>query len=158
MVKKWIGKKVFHDVKAPIVSTKIQLYGGSAEEFVGKIVRLDLTRSLRGKSLELKMRIRKNGEELEAEPISLELMGSYIRRMIRKGTDYIEDSFKAECKDVIVIVKIFLITRNKVSRAVRKALRDNSRKFIESYLKIMSGENLFSEIMTSKIQIGRAHV
>ena len=102
--------------------------------------------------MELKLRVKIVDDKLEGKPISLELAGSYIRRMIRKGTDYIEDSFETECKDKKVVVKLFLITRNKVSRAIRKALRENARKNLESYLKTRSTEEMFSEIMTNKTQ------
>ena len=87
----------FFDVKAPLTSTKISLYGSSMEALVGKVVRLDLSRNLRGRNLELVMKVKKEGEELVAEPEALVLFGSYIRRMFRKGSDYVEDSFLASC-------------------------------------------------------------
>jgi len=145
-------KKSFFEVKAPITSTKIYLYGASPEALNGKVVSLDLTRSLRGKSLELKMKVVVNGSELSAEPVSLELMGSYIRRMIRNGIDYVEDSFITEAKDSKVIIKPFMITRNKVSRAVRRELRNLAKSHLESYLKNRSVKELFTEITTNKIQ------
>lgn len=146
------SKKEFFEVKVPMTATKIQLYGSSIEELDGKIVKLDLTRSLRGRSFELNLRVKKKKNELEGEPISLWLAGSYIRRMIRKGTDYVEDSFVAECKDYKAIVKPFLITRNKVSRAVRKELRNQARKNLEAHIKTRDARELFTEIMTNKMQ------
>ncbi len=145
-------KKTFFEVKAPLTASKIQLYAGSIEELNGRAVKLDLTRSLRGKSLELKMKVKLKDEELIAEPVSLILVGSYIRRMMRKGADYVEDSFFAETRDSRVIVKPFMITRNKVSRAIRKELRNQARKFLEGHLKNRSANEIFSEVMTNKIQ------
>ena len=145
-------QKAFYEVKAPFTATKITLYAGSPDELVGKVIRLDLTRNLRGKNLELRMRVTKDGEQLIAEPIGLELAGSYIRRMIRKGTDYVEDSFVATCKDASVVVKPFLITRNKVSRALRKALREQARTHLESTLKTRSVKEVFTDITTNKLQ------
>ena len=146
------AKKGFFEVRTPLTATKIQLYGTSIEEIEGRIIRLDLTRSLKGKSFELKMKVVKNEKDLEAEPISLELMGSYVRRMMRLGIDYVEDSFKAELKDGKAIVKPFMITRNKVSRAVRKELRNSARKFLEAYLKTRDTREAFTEIITNKVQ------
>jgi ribosomal protein S3AE len=150
--KRKLGKKSFFVVDAPSTGVKIHLYGSSPEEFEGKIVNLDLTKNLRGKSLILRMRVKVEGENLSAESVSSFLQGSYIRRSMRRGTDYVEDSFEVNCRDHSIRVKPFLITRKKVSRAVRRALRDLSRKFITSYVKIRTAKELFSDIMTNKLQ------
>jgi ribosomal protein S3AE len=146
------AKKTFFEIRAPMTATKIQLYGASPEELEGKIVKLDLTRSLKGKNFELRMRIAKKEDALEAEPVSLELIGSYIRRTMRTGIDYVEDSFIAELKDGKARVKPFMIARNKVSRAVRKELRNNAKKFVQEYLKIRTAKEVFNDIMTNKVQ------
>ncbi len=145
-------KKKFFDVEIPLTSAKASLYGAEPEEFNGRIINIDLTKSLRGKNVEYRLRVKNNGRELTGEPISLAVAGSYIRRSIRKGTDYVEDSFIAECRDGKVIVKPFLITRKRVSRAIRKSLRENTRKFLEGHLKARSTEEVMKDIMTNKIQ------
>jgi ribosomal protein S3AE len=145
-------KRSFYEVTSPTTSTKIQLYSTSKESLIGQTIKLDLTRNLRGKSLILKLKIKKSKDNLTAIPISLELAGSYIRRMIRKGTDYVEDSFHANSKDSSLVIKPFLITRNKVSRGVRKTLRKTAKKHLESHLKIRSTSDLLTEIMTNKLQ------
>src|SRR3989338_4364737 len=150
------GKKDFYDVEAPMTAVKISLYGSSAEDFDGQVVTLDLTKSLRGKSLELKMRINNVDGKLKAEPISINLLGSYVRRSMRRGADYVEDSFNVNCKDAKIVVKPFMITRRRVSRAVRRALRINARKFLEGHLKIRMTKEVFSDIIANKIQRGMA--
>ena len=145
-------KRDFFEVNAPLTATKIHLYAGAPEDLNGRVVKLDLTKSLRGKSLELKMKVRLEGEKLEAEPISAGLVSSYIRKMMRRGTDYVEDSFEAKCRDVKVRVKPFFITRKRVSRAVRNVLRENAKKFLEGYLKTRTAREIFSEIMANKLQ------
>jgi len=147
-----IEKKGFFEVTSSITAAKIQLYSSSQEELDGKIVKIDLTRSLRGKSLELKLKVKTEAGKLIGNPVSLELAGSYIRRAFRKGADYVEDSFFAECKDSKVLIKPFMLTRNKVSRAIRQALRKNSRDFLTSYLKARTTREIFTDIMTNKIQ------
>jgi len=146
------AKKAFFEVKTPLTATKIQLYGYSAEALDGKVVRLDLTRSLKGKNFELRLKVIKDNEGLRAEPVGLELLGSYIRRMMRLGIEYVEDSFVAECKDGKARVKPFMITRNKVSRAVRREIRNNARKFLGEYLKTRTREEAFTDILTNKLQ------
>lgn len=135
-----------------MTAAKIQLYGSSEEALEGKVVKLDLTRSLKGKNFELRMKVIKKENVLEAEPVSIELIGSYIRRMMRTGIDYIEDSFAAELRDGKARAKPFMIARNKVSRAVRRELRNNAKKFIQEYLKTRTAKEIFNDIITNKIQ------
>ena len=146
------AKKGFFEVRTPLTATKIQLYGSSAEDLDGRVVKLDLTRSLKGKNFEFRLRAKNNEGILEAEPIGLELIGSYIRRMMRLGIDYVEDSFVAEMKDGKARVKPFMITRNKVSRAVRNELRNTTKKFVEAYLKMRVSKEVFTDIITNKLQ------
>ncbi len=149
-------KKAFFDVDVPLTALKVSLYGSSLDEFDGKAIKLDLSKSLRGKNLELKMKVKKEDNKLKAEPVSMALIGSFIRKTMRRGTDYVEDSFDAECRDYIVKIKPFMITRMRVSRAIRKAIRDNARKYLLSYLKLRTSKEIFSEIITNKIQKGMA--
>lgn len=150
--KKKGSKKTFFEVRVPLTAAKVSLYGSTAEELVDKTIKLDLTRVLKGKNFELRLKTKLVDEKLEGEPVSLELMGSYIRRMMRTGADYVEDSFIVDCKDRKAIIKPFLITRNKVSRSVRKELRNTARKHLESYVKNHSSSEIFSELTTNKIQ------
>ncbi len=145
-------KKKFFEVKIPLTATKAHVWGATPEEMEGNVIKLDLTRSLRGKSLELRARIKNNKGELEGEPLSLEVLPYYIRRSIRKGTDYVEDSFETECKDAHVRIKPFMLTRKHVSRAIRRSLRETTRKHLEAYIKVRTLEEVFSEITTNKLQ------
>ncbi|MEK6858726.1 MAG: hypothetical protein AABX53_02315 [Nanoarchaeota archaeon] len=145
-------KKRFFEVKVPLTATKVHVYGASPEELEGRVVRIDMTRSLRGKNLELRAKIKNNNGTLEGIPVSLEVMPSYIRRSVRKGTDYIEDSFETECKDAKLRIKPFMIARKRVSRAIRNALREGAKKHLESHVKVRTAEEVFSEITSNKIQ------
>ncbi len=149
---KKISKRTFFDVKTPITSTKIQLYGESAEELDGKVITLDMTRSLRGKNIVVKLKVKNEGGALSSEPVSLELVGSFIRRMIHGGTDYVEDSFVTTCKDGQALVKFFMITRKKVSRSIRNDIRLLAKEHIISQFAMRTTKELFNEIMTNKIQ------
>jgi ribosomal protein S3AE len=145
-------KKSFYEVSAPLTATKISLYAASPEELEGKTVKIDLTKSLKGKSLELKMRVKKDKDSLFCDPESIELAGSYVRRMMRRGTDYCEDSFETECRDCFARIKPLMITRRRVSRAVLKSLRNEAKETISTYAKARTARELFSEIMANKLQ------
>lgn len=150
-LKKGIKKKFF-DVECPLVSTKVQLYGGELEEFQGRVIKLDLSRALRGKNSELKLRVKVEGTKLVSEPVEFELLGAYTRKIIARGTNYVEDSFKTNSRDARVLVKTFLMTRLKVSRAVRNALRQQTRALINSHFNIRTSAELFNEILAYKFQ------
>jgi ribosomal protein S3AE len=145
-------KKGFFEVAVPMTSSKVALYGESPESLNGRVVKLDLTRSLKGKSLELKFKVKTENGMLVGEPMGVELAGSYIRRMMRKGVDYVEDSFVVECKDCKAVVKPFMITRNRVSRGIRNSLRIETKKHLEAQFKGRTAKEIFSEIMANKIQ------
>lgn len=145
-------KKSFYQVEAPITSTKISLYSTSAEDLNNKTVKVDLTKSLRGKNLVLKLRVKENSGKLTATPESLELLNSYIRKAMRRGTDYIEDSIQTDCKDFIIKIKPFMITRRRVSRTILKILRETANKNIKIYAKSRTAEELISDIITNKLQ------
>ena len=72
--------------------------------------------------------------------------------MIRKGTNYVEDSFSAKCKDAQIKIKPFMITRKKVSRAVRKALREKAREELTNYIKNKGKEELFEDLFKNQLQ------
>lgn len=149
---KKLQKKVFFDVETSFTASKISLYAASMEELAGRVVKLDLSRNLRGKAFELKVKLELKEGKLIGEPAVLQLVGSYIRRMMRKGSDYVEDSFITASKDGKLIVKPFLITRHKVSREVRKSLRNATKEHIISHFATRSSRELFNELMSNKIQ------
>ncbi len=145
-------KKRFYEVSAPLISTKISLYGESEEFFDGKTVKIDLTKSLRGKSLELKFRIKNENGALIGTPESATLIMSYIKRVMKKGTDYCEDSFETECRDCKARIKPLLVTRRRVSRAILRSLREETKRFLEAHCKTRTAQEIFSDIITNKIQ------
>ena len=146
------AKKKFFEAKIPLTATKVYLYGYSPEELEGNVVRLDLSKTLRGKNLELKAKIKLIDDKLIGELISLQLFSSYIKKVIGRGVDYVEDSFKTECKDARLVIKPFMLTRKRVPRAIRKAIRENARKHLINKARINNVNELFSDVMTNKLQ------
>jgi len=145
-------KKKFFEIFLPLVDYKANLQATEKKKLEGRTIKIDLTRKLRGKSLEIIFKIKADEEKIEAIPKRLHLFGYYIRRMMRKSTDYVEDSFSTEAKNVKLRVKPFLITRKKVSRRVRKALREKAKQEITKAFKNKNYEDIFSEIISNKFQ------
>ncbi len=145
-------KKRFFDVEIPLIKKQTQLQAFEQKELEGRIIIYDLTRILRGKGAMLQLKVKVDKEEITAIPRQIKLMPYYLKRMVRKGTNYVEDSFSATCKDGILRIKPFLVTRRKVSRKVRKALREKSREELINYVKDKTIEELFSEILKNQLQ------
>ncbi len=145
-------KKKFFQVDLPLVDQKAELLAYHEADLAGRTIKLDLTRKLRGKSLEITFSLKNENGKIIAVPKRLLLLGYFIRRAVRKGTDYVEDSFKAGCKDSTLVIKPFLITRKKVSRAIRNALRIKAKETILESIRNSGYEELFSEIIQGRFQ------
>jgi ribosomal protein S3AE len=145
-------KKKFFDVEMPLISKQTQMQAYELSELEGRFLKYDLTRLLKGKSMMLTLKVKVKEDEAIATPKKVVLMPYFLRRMIRKGTNYVEDSFLAECQDANLRIKPFLITRRKVSRAVRNALRVKAKEELTNYVKDKSAEELFDEVLKNQIQ------
>ena len=145
-------KKRFYDVEMPIINKQTQMQAYELPELEGRFLKYDLTRMLKGKSMMLTLKVKIEDNNAIANPKKIVLMPYFLRRMIRKGTNYVEDSFKAVCQDAELIIKPFLITRRKVSRAVRNALRIKAKEELMNYVKDKSAEELFDEVLKNQIQ------
>lgn len=145
-------KKRFYDVEMPIINKQTQILAYELPELDGRFIKYDLTRILRGKSILMQFKVSIHDNKAIALPRGILLMPYFLRRMIRKGTDYVEDSFIAESRDAVVKIKPFLITRRKVSKRVRRGLREKAKEEIKRYLKDKLSERVFEEILKNKMQ------
>lgn len=145
-------KKRFFEVEMPIINKTTNLQALEISQINNKYIKYDLSRLLKGKSIMIQMKVNVENEKAIATPIKIELMPYYLKRMVRKGTNYVEDSFSTQTKDAQIKIKPFLITRRKVPRAVRKALREKARQEIINYVKNKNTEKIFEEILRNKIQ------
>lgn len=145
-------KKKFFEIELPLINQKAELIATNEQELKGKSIKIDLTRRLRGKSLEIIFKITSEKNKIKAEPFRLHLLGYFIRRMMRKSINYVEDSFSVESKNAILKIKPFLITRKKVPRRVRNALRNKVKEELESYIRNKNFEDVFSEIIANRFQ------
>jgi ribosomal protein S3AE len=143
-------KKKFSEVELPLLNTSVEALG-DASNLVGKTIKMDLTRRLRGKSLEVIFRIY-NKEGLYGLPRQLNLMKFFIIRVMRNRISYVEDSFTAKCKDVEVTMKPFLITRKRVSRAIRNNLRKTCKEFLINYVKEKTYLQVCEELLAGQLQ------
>ncbi len=149
-----IAKKKYFDVKLEIFGTIISLLAFKPEDLENKIIKFDLTKILKGKNCEGRFIVRKKDDKLIGEIYEFRLHPSYIRRLINRGVSIVEDSFKCKIKDknIEIRLKPFLITRKRVHRSVRKALRETAKEFLMKTVEDKIRPKLFQEIVSAIIQ------
>jgi ribosomal protein S3AE len=145
-------KKRFFNVELPLINKTTQLQAMEIKELGNRFIKYDLTRMLKGKSTLITLKTKLEDENVTTSPYELRLLPYYLKRMVRKGTNYVENSFSTNAKDGKIRIKPFLITRRKVSRAVRKALREKAKEELIIWAKENDLETLFEETLKNKIQ------
>jgi ribosomal protein S3AE len=145
-------KKKFFEVDIPLLNEKYEAQAHEISQINGKTIKMDLTRQLRGKSVEAVFAIELKDNKLSAIPKKIVLLPYFIKHMLHTGIDYVEDSFTAESKESNLIIKPFLITRKKVSRAVRNTLRNSAKNWLQDYTKTKTDYELFQEILSNQLQ------
>jgi ribosomal protein S3AE len=147
-----IIKKKFFEIDVPLIESKYEAYATTIEELKEKVIKLDLTRQLKGKSVDLVFQVVLENGKATAMPKSMTLLPFFIKHMMHTGIDYVEDSFKAQTQESEIIIKPFLITRKKVSRAVKRTLRNSAKNWLIDYLKTKTDYEVFQEILSNQIQ------
>ena len=147
-----IIKKKFFEVDLPMVGEKHSIFAGALEELNNRSMKIDVTRKLKGKSLDMVFKIKVENGKAVAFPTKMTLMPFFIKHMMHTGVDYVEDSITTETKDSQVVIKPFLITRKRVSRAVRRTLRNSAMNWLVDYLKTKTDEEMFQEILSNQLQ------
>jgi ribosomal protein S3AE len=155
-VKKPIKKKFF-TIEVPSLNKEVEAYATKVSELDGKTIKLHLSNELKGKALDLKLKVEADDKKAIAKPIETKILTSFLRKIMRKGVDYSEDSFITKCKDSEVKIKIIMVTRKRVTRAVLRALRNEARKEVTNYLAEKDFQTLILEIIDNKIQKEMSH-
>ncbi|MEK6875149.1 MAG: hypothetical protein AABX30_00525 [Nanoarchaeota archaeon] len=145
-------REKFFDVEIPSIGKETQVQAFEKTDLNGKFIRYDLTRLLRGKNAEMQLVIKVEGEKITTIPREIKVLPYFIRRAMRKGINYVEDSFSADSQNAKLKIKPFLITRRKVSRAIRKALREKCKEEIINYVKDKDFDEIFDDILKNRFQ------
>ena len=145
-------KQKFFDVEIPSINKTTQVRAFEIEELKNKYIQYDLTRILRGKGMEIQLKIKIEGDKAIAEPTKTKLLPYYMKKIVRKGTNYVEDSFSTSVQNAQIRIKPFLITRRKVSKAVRRSLRNKCKEELIEYVKEKSTNEIFNDILSNKLQ------
>jgi len=145
-------KKKLWDIEIPLLRQKFQGIATSPDALVGKMMKLDMTRMLKGKNIDAAFTIVKRNDKLEADFYSITLLAGYIKRMMRKSITWIEDSFVCSAKDTRMQIKPFMITKKRVHRSVRTELRNRAKEAITEFVKEKDAQQVFDAIIHQDLQ------
>lgn len=145
-------KKKPFEIEVPVLNQSVEALASSQDSLIGRVIKLDLTRIVRGKNLDANIIIKKEGSTLTGKLVSLKLLPGYIKRMMRKEVSWVEDSFTCPSKETNMLFKPFMLTRKKVHRAVRKAIRDKTKEIILEFAKNHDNDSIFSSIISGQLQ------
>ena len=146
-------RKKFFEVDIPLIRKQTQLYAFDIKELEGRDIKYDLTRILKGKNILLRLKVSVEKDNAIAVPMEINLLSSLLQRVVRKGTDYVEDSFSAECKDARLRIKPLLVTRARVSRQIKKALREKAKEELMKAIKSEDSEKVFEDVLRNFLKI-----
>ncbi|MBI2549895.1 hypothetical protein HYV83_01815 [Candidatus Woesearchaeota archaeon] len=135
-----------------------ECYVASPDLLMGRTVAANLanlTGDIRQQSVTLKFIVNSiDGESGVADVIGYETASSAIRRIVRRGSDRLDESFVCETSNSqkvrikpVVITKT--ITNSAVHRSLRKALVSTVVKLVKKH----TFESLINEMITSKLQM-----
>lgn len=145
-------RKKFFDVDIPIIKKETQLQALNLSELDGRLIKYDLTRILRGKNIILSLKVEVEKDKATSKPQKLTLLPYFLKRAVRKNTDYVEDSFSTNCENAQLRIKPLLVTRKRVSKGVRKALREKAKEELSKYVKSKKSETIFEDVLKNRIQ------
>ncbi len=115
----------------------------------------NLTGDIRQQSVTLKFIVNSlDGDAGVADVIGYEMAPAAIRRIVRRGSDRLDESFVCETSEGRKVrIKPMTITKTITNSAVHQALRKMMVSSVIKYVKNHTFESLINEIITSKLQM-----
>jgi len=157
------SRKVWLEIHAPekvfnnILLGETIVNRDEMEKALGRTVELNLaflTGNFKYQNYKVKFKINRiAGGKLYSELIEISLYDAYIRRIVRKGTSRIDDSFVVRTKDEIdVRIKPLVITRFKANRRQRTAIRKAYKEYLVNKIPTLEFYELVEKVMNYELQ------
>ena len=124
---------------------------------IGRVLRVNLyllTNDSRKQNAEIAFKIiNSDGKTANTELMGYKILNAYVKRVIRKGKEKVDDSFSCESRDRVKIkVKPFFITKNKTSNSIVTKLRQHTRQIMTEYSKSTDFERIVKDITSNFLQ------
>lgn len=156
------AKKVWYRVVGPKLFGQMEIgetYLAAPEGAIGKNLRVnlkDITGNVKDQNAYVKFTIDQlEGTTLKASTSGFELTATYIKRMVRKNTNRIDDYLVFKTKDgKNVVLKTLIITQSKAQNSVQKQLRQKMKAFLHDEVKNNNFEIVVGNLVSRKTQMG----
>ena len=130
----------------------------SPQDLVGRTLVINLmtlTNDPRKQSFNATFVVNKvEGDQGVAQLISYDMGGAYVRRVVRKGTTRVDDTFMVLTKDnTFLLVKPLLITKYKADHSITTLLRRKMRTLVASRFAVLSTADAFSSVIGNNLQM-----
>ena len=124
---------------------------------VGRIIKMNfmyITGSMRNQNVKLSFRVTKvESQKASSEVSKYEQVAYLLAKKLRKNSTLVEDVIKAKSKDKReVIIKPFVITRQKISSQVATNLRLKIREEIIDEITNTNQETIIEDVINNKFQ------
>jgi len=157
------SKKVWVDIYAPVEIFNENKIGetpvnkDNIENVIGRTVDLNLAfilNNFKYQNYKVIFQINKvSGLKAYTEVKEVMLYPSYVRRITRKGTSKIEDSFIVKTNDGYEVrIKPLVITRFKAHRSQRTEIRKTYRKYLEEKASSLKYYELIEKVINYDLQ------
>jgi small subunit ribosomal protein S3Ae len=157
-----VVKKRWYEIQSPSVFNSMIIGETLAvvpESIVGRSVRINLgtlMKSGRKQNVDVTLRINEvKAGKCHTEFYSLEIVPSYVKRLVKRAKSRIDDSFVVEMKDGVKIrLKPLLLVRSKVQRAVLTDLRNKAKEILTEKAKELTLNEFINKTISAEILKG----
>ena len=155
-----VKKKNWYRIVAPALFGGKELgesYLAEAEQAIGRVLRInlkDLTGNVKDQNTYIGFRVDKvDGKSLITSVVSYQLTPAYVRRVVRKNIDRLDDYCVCMTKDgKAVVTKTLMVTLCKTKRSVRAALRHQLPQLLKEEMAKMTFDEFVGALAGMKIQ------
>ena len=131
-------KKIWHKIIAPALFGKKEIgetYLTSAEQAIGRPLKVnlkDLSGNVKDQNVYISFKIIKwQGATLETKATGYELTPAFVKRIVRKNCNRLDDYFTFTTKDgKKLVLKTLMLTLNKVPRSTRTHLKNKLKEYL----------------------------
>lgn len=153
-------KKLWYQIVAPKIMNNEFLGETNVydkDQIPGKTLRLNLstvTNNMKKQSMNVSFQVLTVVDNKAITTITgTALTNAFLKRLVRRGRDKVDDSFTVKTKDQKVVrIKPFITTMNRTSKAVNSKIRLAARKILAVQLKNKGYEEFFNDIINLRLQ------
>jgi len=119
-----------------------------------KVSLMVLSGNVKKQNINLTFKVTKvSGDKALTEPWAYELVPAYLKRLVSRGHDRLDESYLMETADnKKVTVKIIAVTKSKTTSSVKKDIREYIKDALKYFIKINKFEDIMVDLTNHKLQ------